>query len=217
MKNKLITAFFLISIFLFIGLAAIYAQDIKPIKLPVPQMEGGKPLMQALRERKSLREFSSQELPLQAISDLLWAAFGINRPDSGGRTAPSPMNTQEIDIYVVKKEGVYLYQAQDNMLIPVVSGDLRAIVGIQPFVKEAPINLIFVADLSKMQRIPSEEIDFYAGCDTGFISQNVYLYCASVGLSTVARAWIDKPMTAKAMKLLDNQKIILAQTVGYPK
>lgn len=216
MKTKLIiNAFFILAIFSSCCLT-IYAEELKPIKLLTPQTQGGKPLMQALKERKSSREFSQQDLPLQVISDMLWAAFGINRPDSGGRTAPSPMNTQEIDIYVVKSQGVYLYDAKANILTPVATGDMRGITGIQPFVAEAPINLIYVADLSKMERIADTDIDFYTGCDAGFISQNVYLYCASVGLSTVVRAWVDKPVLAKAIKLRPNQRIILAQTVGYP-
>lgn len=195
----------------------IYAQELKPIKLSAPQMEGGKPLMQALKDRKTMREFSSKELPLQVISDMLWAACGINRPESGHRTAPSAMNMQEIDIYVAKADGLYLFDAKENMLIPVLTEDIRALTGKQPFVKDAPINLIYVADLSKMSRLSAGDIDFYAAVDTGFISQNVYLYCASVGLATVVRGSIDKPALAKAMKLRPEQKIILAQTIGYPK
>lgn len=195
----------------------IYAQELKPIKLSVPRMEDGKPLMQVLKERKSTREFSSKELPLQVMSDMLWAADGINRPESAHRTAPSAVNMQEIDIYVAKENGLYLYDAKANMLIPVVSGDIRALTGKQAFVKDAPLNLIYVADFSKMSKMPDENRDFYAAVDTGFISQNVYLYCASVGLATVVRGSIDKPALAKAMKLQPEQKIILAQTIGYPK
>jgi len=173
--------------------------------------------MQALKERKSLREFSSKELPLQVISDLLWAANGINRPDSGHRTAPSAMNMQEIDIYLAKTDGLYLFDAQQNMLIPVAGEDIRALTGKQPFVKDAPINLIYVADLSKMSKTSGADADFYAGTDTGFISENAYLYCASAGLATVVRGMIDRPALAKAMKLRPDQKIILAQTVGFLK
>jgi len=195
----------------------IYAQELKPVKLPAPKTEGGKPLMQALKERKSMREFSSQEFTLQVLSDLLWAADGINRPESAHRTAPSAMNMQEIDIYVAKVDGLYLYDAKVNSLIPVVLGDIRALTGKQPFVKDAPINLIYVADLAKMGRLSAVDADFYAAADTGFISENVYLYCASAGLATVVRGSIDKPALAKAMKLGADKKIIFAQTVGYPK
>jgi nitroreductase len=196
--------------------AALYAEDIKPISLPNPQTFGGKPLMQALKERKSMRSFSAKELPLQAMSDMLWAARGINRPDTGGLTAPTAKNRQEIDVYVVKAEGVYLYDAKANMLAPVLTGDIRAVTGSQPFVKDAPVNLVFVADLLKMDGMDAALADFYAATDTGYISQNVYLYCASVGLATVVRGWVDKPALEKAMRLRSDQKVILAQTVGYP-
>ncbi len=217
MKTKLTLVICFAVIILLICSCTIYAQDIKPIKLLAVQMEGGKPLMQALKDRKTMREFSSKELPLQVISDMLWAACGINRPDSGHRTAPSAMNMQEIDIYVAKAEGLYLFDAKENILVPVVAEDLRSLTGKQPFVKDAPINLIYVADLSKMSRLSAGGIDFYAASDTGFISENVYLFCASAGLATVVRGSIDKPALAKAMKLRPNQKIILAQTIGYPK
>ena len=217
MKIKPILAIYFISVFLFICPILIYSQDIKPIKLLAPQLEGGKSLMQALKERKSLREFSSKELPLQVISDLLWAANGINRLDSGRRTAPSAMNMQEIDIYLAKADGLYLFDAKQNILIPVAGEDIRALTGNQPFVKDAPINLIYVADLSKMGRTSGSDADFYASADTGFISENAYLYCASAGLATVVRGSIDKSVLAKAMKLRPDQKIIFAQTVGYLK
>lgn len=191
----------------------VYSQELKPVKLPEPKMQGGMPLMQALKERKSSREFSPRELPLEVISSMLWAASGINRPESAHRTSPSAMNMQEIDIYLAKADGLYLYDAKGNMLMPVVSGDIRPLTGGQPFVKDVPVNLIYVADLSRM----GQDADFLAAADTGFISQNVYLYCASSGLATVVRGWIDKPVLAKAMKLRPDQKIIFAQSVGYAK
>lgn len=194
-----------------------YAQEIKPVELPKPQTEGGKPLMQALRERRSTREFSTKELPLQIISDMLWSGCGVNRPESEGRTAPSAMHMQEIDVYVAKQDGLYLYDAGKNLLVPVLAEDIREATGNQPFVKDAPVNLIYVADLSKMNKLSPENIDFYSATDTGFISQNIYLYCASSGLATVVRNLFDKQELAKAMKLRPDQKIILTQTVGYPK
>lgn len=217
MKTKTILLISFIFTIIFTCSVLVYAQEIKPIKLLAPQMEGGKSLMQALKERKSSREFSTKELPLQVISDMLWAANGINRPDSGRRTTPSAMNMQEINIYVAKAEGLYLYDANSNMLIPVLSEDVRGLTGKQAFVKDAPVNLIYVADLSKMAKASGSDTDFYTGADTGFISENVYLYCASSGLATVVRGSVDKPLLAKAMKLRPDQKIILAQTVGYPK
>ena len=217
MKKRLTLAVCSVVTILFISSGIIYAQEVKSIKLLAAQMEGGKSLMQALKERKSLREFSSKEIPLQVISDLLWAANGINRPDSGHRTAPSAMNMQEIDIYLAKADGLYLFDAKQNMLIPVVGEDIRALTGKQPFVKDAPINLIYVTDLLKMGKTSGSDADFYASADTGFISENVYLYCASAGLATVVRGSIDKLVLAKAMKLRPDQKIIFAQTVGYLK
>jgi SagB-type dehydrogenase family enzyme len=196
--------------------AVLCAQEARSIQLPAPVTEGGKPLMQALKERKSAREFSPRELTLQVLSNLLWAAYGINRPASGGRTAPSAMDMREIDIYVVKADGAYLFDAKADTLTPVAAGDLRALTGSQPFVKDAPVNLVYVADISRMAKVPADGTDMYAACDTGFISQNVYLYCASEGLATVVRGWVDKPALAKAIKLRPDQKIILAQTVGYP-
>jgi len=185
------------------------------IKLPVPQVKGGKPLMEALSERKTSREFSSQELPLQVLSDMLWAANGINRAQSNGHTAPSAMNMQEIDIYLARADGLYLYDARANALNQILSGDIREITGKQPFVKDAPVNIIFVAELKKMGEVPAADTNFYAGTDIGFISQNVYLFCASFGLATVVRGYLDKPALGKAMGLSDQQKVVLVQTVGY--
>ncbi|MDD5584205.1 MAG: nitroreductase family protein [Candidatus Omnitrophica bacterium] len=194
-----------------------HAQETKSIKLPAPQTTGGKPLMQALQERKSSREFSSKEIPLQMVSDMLWAANGINRPVSDHKTAPSARNMQEIDIYVARADGLYLYNAKTQTLALVVAQDMRALTGQQTFVKDAPINLIYVADLSKMSNLPQDAINFYSAADTGFISENVYLYCASFNLATVVRGLIDRPELAKAMNLRADQKIIFAQAVGYPK
>lgn len=218
MKDKLI-----FPVCLFIAMiimpALLSAQELKPIKLLAPQTESGKPLMQALKERRSQREFSPQDLPLQVLSDMLWAARGINRPETAHLTAPSAMNMQEIDIYVAKKDGLYLYNAKENLLEPILAEDIRELTGNgrQEFFKAAPVNLIYVASLAKMNRIQPADVDFYAGCDTGFISENVYLFCASAGLATVVRGWVDKTSLAKTMKLRADQKIILAQTVGYPK
>jgi SagB-type dehydrogenase family enzyme len=192
------------------------AQGSKPIKLPQPQTDGGRPLMQVLRDRKSTREFGPGTLSPQTLSDLLWAAFGINRPD-GHRTAPSAMNWQEVSIYVATPEGVYIYDAKDNSLNPVLAGDFRAATGTQSFVKDAAVNLVYVSDLSKTGNAASSEAEMYTAADVGFIAQNVYLYCASEGLATVVRASIDKPALAKTLKLQPQQKIILAQSVGYPK
>lgn len=187
------------------------------IELPPPQTDGGMPLMQALKERQSTRAFSDKELSLQTLSDLLWAAAGVNRPDTGGRTAPTAVNKQEIDIYVALKDGLFLYDAKNNLLVPVLSRDIRAMTGEQSFVKDAPVDLIFVADHQKMEGMTGEQKDFYGATDTGFISENVYLFCASAGLATVVRGWFNKLTLTKTMKLRPSQTIILAQTVGYPR
>jgi nitroreductase len=191
------------------------AQVLQPVQLPKPETDGGRPLMQALKDRASARTFSSQSVPLQVVSNLLWAAFGLNRPQSGKRTAPSAMNWQETDVYLATAKGLYLYDARAQKLNPVLRGDLRGQTGTQPFVKDAPLNLIYVADLAKAGD-GSAERDMYVAADTGFIAENVYLFCASQGLATVVRGSIDRTMLAKTMRLRPDQRIILAQTVGYP-
>jgi nitroreductase len=199
------------------GLTLTCAQELKPIQLPQPQTDGRKPLMQALKERKSSRAFSTEKLPPQVMGNLLWAAFGVNRPESGHRTAPSAMNRQEIDIYIATADGLFLYDAKGHTLQPVLAQDIRAETGRQPFVKDAPVNLVYVADYAKMGKMPDENKSVWSAAGAGFISQNVYLYCASEGLATVVRGMVDGPALAKTMKLRPDQKIILAQTVGYPK
>lgn len=197
--------------------ALLLAQELKPIELPKPQTTGGKALMQALKARRTSREFKSQSIPLQVLSNLLWAAFGINRPESGKRTAPSAMNWQEMDVYVAMADGAYVYDAKAHRLNPVVAEDLRAATGGQDFVKDAPVNLVLVADLAKTGDASFDEQSLYTAVDAGFISQNVYLFCASEGLATVVRGGIERPALAKLLKLRSDQRIIVAQTVGYPK
>ena len=197
--------------------SAGYAEDLKPVQLPKPQKDGGKPLMQVLKDRKSSRSFSSKKLPMQVLSDLLWAAFGVNRPDSGKRTAPSAVNWQEIDIYVALAQGLYLYDAGAHILKPVLAEDIRAAAGRQKFTQVTPVDLIYVADRSRMGKATEDQKDFYSATDTGFISQNVYLFCASEGLATVVLGLVDKPALAKKMGLKADQRVILTQPVGYPK
>ncbi len=206
-------------VLLLVHLSGVVAlgQDPSAIKLPAPQTDGGKPLMQVLKLRQSAREFGAEKLPPQVLSNLLWAAWGINRPD-GRRTAPSASNKQEIDVYVTLPEGAYVYDAKGNTLNPVAAGDLRAATGTQPFPATAAVNLVYVADTSKVARPATDpQQAMNIGADAGFISANVYLFCASEGLATVVRASVDKPALAKALKLKDTQVIVLAQTVGYPK
>lgn len=192
------------------------AADLKPIALPAPQTDGGKPLMQVLRNRKSSRSFSNKPLPAQVMSNLLWAAFGVNRPDSGKRTAPSARNWQEIDIYVATAQGLYRYDAAGHALEPRLARDVRAETGKQDYVAQAAVNLVYVADLSKMGNATADSKTLCSAADTGFIAQNVYLYCASDGLATVVRGLVDRDALGKLMSLKPDQKIILAQSVGYP-
>ncbi len=195
----------------------IYDAELESIKLPQPKTDGGSSLMSALKNRATSREFDTRKLPLQILSNLLWAAFGINRPDSGMRTAPSTYNWQELDIYVSTAGGLYLYDAGKHVLQPVSAEDIRVMTGVQEFVKDAPVSLVYVADLSKMVDLSETDRDIYSAADSGFISQNVCLYCASEGLATGVRGYIDKPALAEKMGLREEQKIILAQSVGYPK
>jgi len=196
-------------------IAAVLCSAEEAIQLPKPQMEGGKPLMQALKERKTGREFSPEKLSPQVLGNLLWAAWGVNRPD-GHRTAPSAGNRQEIEIYVTTADGAYVYDATNHSLLPVAKEDLRGLTGKQPFVAQAPVNLVYVADFAKMGKSTDENKIFYSAADTGFIAQNVYLFCASEGLAAVVRGMVDREPLAKALKLRPDQRIILSHTVGYP-
>jgi nitroreductase len=188
----------------------------KTIALPAPQKEGGMPLMEAISKRRSDREFASTELPLPTLSNLLWAAYGVNRLE-GGRTAPSALNAQEVDLCVALPSGAYFHNAPTNSLELVVSSDLRRITGYQDFVDEAPLDIIFVADYSRTKLVPVGLRESYAAVAAGAISQNLYLFAASNGLATVIRAWIDREAIANALGLSHDQQVLLSQTVGYPK
>jgi nitroreductase len=205
-------AVFFSALVMCIGLAD--AQEI--IKLPAPKTEGGMPLMQALKERRSGREFSSEKLPLTTLSNLLWAAWGINRPD-GHHTAPSARNAQEMDVYVAMSDGLFLYEPKQNQLQRILAEDVRAATGTNDYVKDAALNIVYVADLARANLKEPSAIEFYSGADTSFLAQNVYLFCASEGLSTVVRGSIDRVALAKIMKLRPDQKITLAQSVGFAK
>lgn len=184
------------------------------IELPPPTKQGGLPLMEALANRRSLRDFKRDALPLPLLSDLVWAAFGVNRPD-GGRTAPTALNAQEIDVYVALPAGAYLYDAKTHALQLVAPSDLRRITGYQDFVDEAPLDLVYVADHSRMKMVPAGSRESFASAAAGAIAQNVYLFAASNGLATVIRAWIDRTAIADALGLTHDQQVLLSQTVGY--
>jgi SagB-type dehydrogenase family enzyme len=191
------------------------AQDNAVFKLPDPQLEKGKPLMQALLLRQSIRSYSDRDLALQEMANLLWAANGINRKESGRRTAPTAQNRQEIEVYVSNREGLFRYDAKQHALITVHTRDIRAITGTQPYVATAPVNLVIVADLSKMGTDVQANLQT-ASIDAGFVSQNIYLYCASEGMATVVRGSVDREKLAAEMGLGPNFHIVVAQSVGYP-
>jgi nitroreductase len=192
------------------------AQERALKELPPARVEGGKPLVEALRLRRSIREYSERSLPAQVLSDLLWAAYGINRP-SGDRTAPYWRHIMVIDVYVAMADGVWLYDPKRHALLPHLKADIRPKTGLQDFVATAPINLVYVAHGDRMKDISHEEQRLYASVDTGFIGQNVYLFCASEGLATVFRGAVDYQGLARAMQLDEAQFVTFAQTVGYPK
>jgi len=207
--------------------------ELGTIVLPEPSKKGGMTLLEAFQIRRTERNISSKEIPIHILSNLLWAAFGVNREQTSsfknlGRTAPSASNSQEIDLYVILKDGVYLYEASPHQLKPVLAGDFRKMSGRRYAAQQignAPLNIIYIANLSRYDLGPDQpdphigdpEVQTsYYYTDTGFIAQNVYLYAASEGLA----AWFhncDKDIIAKELNLSDNQIVLFAQTVGYPK
>ena len=206
-----------LTLVIFLALIGINLNS-QDISLPAPDKTGGKPLMQALNERHTSREFTKDNLSLQQISDLLWAGWGVNRADQKKRTAPSARDFQEISVYVALPGGLYVYDAFANSLKQVHSKDIRSLCGTQAFVATAPVNLIYVADMGKLGKKEDDEIKdaelFWSYANTGFIAQNVYLYCASANLGCVIRGLVPKEKLAPEMGLRKNQVIILSQTVG---
>lgn len=191
------------------------AQPATTVALPPPRTTGGKPLMEALKLRRSTRAFSATPLPRQLLSDLLWAAFGINRPGSGDRTAPYWRHIMVIDVYVAMADGVWVYEPKPHELVLHSRADIRAATGRQDFAATAPVNLIYVAHGDRMQGVSAEDRRLFAGVDAAFVGQNVYLFCASENLATVFRGAIDYPKLASALKLGAGQFVTFAQTVGY--
>ncbi len=208
------------------SMKAAVSPGLRTILLPPPEKAGGTSVLEALQQRKTIRNISSKELPLQVLSSLLWAAFGVNREQASfnkpGRTAPSASNSQEIDLYVALPGGVYLYEAVPHHLAPVVAGDFRGRAG-RGRAAEAPVNIFYVADLSRYDLGPDQpdraigdpEVQkSYFYTDTGFIAQNVYLFAASQGLA----AWFhncDKENPVREFNLNTGQRILFAQSVGY--
>jgi nitroreductase len=198
----------LVLLFAFSSLASLLAQS---IELPAPQKTGGMPLMEALSKRATSRKFDSRELTPQQLANLLWAGFGVSRPD-GRRTAPSASNAQENDIYVLLRQGAYVYDAAQHRLQPVIAEDLRPLAR-----SEAPVTLLYVADLAKRTSGSIESKKSVACIDSGFISENVYLFYASEGLATGYRGGFDRAALAAKLNLRPDQEIIAVQPVGYPQ
>jgi len=198
------------------GPALAEGTQLTALELPPARSQGGKPLIEALRLRRSTREYAGRPLPLQVLSDLLWAAFGVNRPAIDGRTAPYWRHVMVIDVYVATADGVWIYEPKTHTLIPHMRSDIRAQTGLQDFVAVAPLNLVYVAHGERMGDIPDEDRRLYASVDTGFIGQNVYLFCASEGLATVFRGAVAYDKLARTLRLADGQFVTFAQTVGYP-
>lgn len=186
------------------------------IQLPKPELDKGKTLMECLQNRHTTRNFTSEKLDNQKISNILWAANGLNRPEQNRYTAPTAMNMQELSLYLAKEDGLYFYNPIDNTLERLSDEDIRKETGTQVFVGKADFELIIVADISKMEKVQDPaKYNFYAGRDAGYISQNIYLICASEGLGTVARGSFDNEKIVKLMKLDKNKFITLVHTIGY--
>ncbi|GHT36002.1 dehydrogenase [Bacteroidia bacterium] len=205
-----------LGVFLFAGL--MNAQELKVIKLDAPDKTGGKPVLKVIADRKSDREFATDKLKSKDLSTLLWAANGINRAD-GKRTAPSANNAQDVDIYVILEEGAYLYDPKEHALNPIAAGDYRAAVagGGQAFVKDAPVSLVLVSDLTRLSKEPNEGTKLTGAVDVGIVSQNINIAAAGLGLYTVPRGSMNKDELKKVLKLKDTHYIGLNNPVGYPK
>ena len=188
----------------------------QPITLPEPRNSGGMPLFTALQQRHSTRSYRDQAISRETLSTLLWAAFGINRPTSGDRTAPYWRHVMVIDLYLAMVDGVWLYDPKTHALLPCVAADIRRETGMQDFVAGAPLELLYVAHGERMD-VPAEERRLYASVDAAFIGQNVYLFCASEGLGSVFRGSFDQTKLAKLLQLSDQEFVTFVQTVGYPR
>jgi nitroreductase len=196
------------------GMASAQVQQ--PIDLPPPRAEFGGSLARALRLRCSTRAFASRPLPPLVLSELLWCAYGVNRPASGDRTAPSWRHARETEIYAATAEGVWRYDAIAHRLVPHLAADIRAQTGTQDFVGSAPLDLVYTADAAHLGGVSRDEQHRVASADAGFIGQNVYLYCAGEGLACVFRGSLDTERLAHTLGLDANRFVTFAQTVGYP-
>ena len=201
---------------LFISVAT-FAAD-KVIRLPKPNLNRNSEVMEAFANRHSTREYAAKALALTDLSDLLWAANGINRPEEGKRTAPSAMNKQDVDVYVVLPEATYLYDAKAHQLNLVAEGDHRgAVAGGQAFVKSAPVSLLLVSDLSRLGDAKNTHTQLMGAVDAGIVSQNISIFCSAAKLATVPRASMDTAKLKSVLKLTDTQLPLMNHPVGYHK
>lgn len=196
--------------------ATIHSITAKPIVLPPPQKSGGMPLFTALQQRRSVRAYAQRSIPLEILSNLLWAGFGVNRPESGDRTAPYWRHVMVIDLYLAMADGVWIYEPKSHALLPHLKNDVRGETGMQDFVASAPLELLYVAHGERMD-VPSEDRRLYASVDAAFIGENVYLFCASEGLGSVFRGSFDQTKLARLLGLADQEFVAFVQTVGYPR
>ncbi|MDR0613934.1 MAG: SagB/ThcOx family dehydrogenase [Dysgonamonadaceae bacterium] len=193
------------------------AQKLETVKLNTPDKTRGSVVMKAFADRHSERNFSERKLSLQDLSDLLWAACGMNRPEKGLTTAPSAMNRQDIDVYAIMEEGAYLYDPKSHELRPVAAGDFRSLIaGRQDFARKAPVSLLIVSELSRLGNADAEGTRLTGAIDGGIVSQNISLFCAGCGLATVPRGLMDKDGLAKSLNLSATQMLVLNHPVGYP-
>lgn len=208
-------------IFIPLILAAISAslsgqQQFSDIKLNAPDLARGATIMKAFEKRASATKFNEKELSLQDLSDLIWAADGINRPESGKRTAPSATNAQDVDIYVFTKNGVYFYDAKTNTLVARIEGDNRAMVaGAQPAFAKAPVMLLLVSDISRFRGDDTARKLSWAAMDAGIISENICLFCSGAGLVTRPRAFMETEKIKQLLNLSSTQYPLLNNPVGY--
>lgn len=199
------------------NVTAATANKLSVIQLPQPQVGMDAPLVETMRNRKTSRNFIEDKLDMEMTSSLLWCAYGINREEKGLRVVPSAMNMQEYEIYLFNREGIYLYNAEKNALQPIMAGDYREKISSQKHFAVAPVSIVIVANYDKMQRIKdTADRDFYAAVDCGYISQNIYLFCASANLGTVACGGINRDDLAKMLKI-KNGRVMLAHPVGFAK
>ncbi len=198
------------------SVCAASTQVIETVNLPGPQESGGLPLYEALNLRQTIRNYTSKEPDMQTLSNILWAAYGVNRED-GKRTVPAARNWYEFDIYVVTAKGWYIYEPIAHRLDKMSSDDLREYAGRQDFVHTAPVTFIYVADYDRMDNATNEIKDFYSAVNLGYISQNVYLSCASEGMGTCVLGQVDRDKIREVFNLRSGQRVVLSQCMGYPE